>query len=238
MGILFVGGRVAGAVALVAANLGAVVAGAFLFVPYFYGRARHTDLYEYGFRSTPVGKGLVLGLGFPIFVLIPAFAAGFWTFYEVVCSPEAGALRALALPGRCESMTGWHWPNLDWSVSLKALWGGSSGAFPEFVLAQFVVTALPEELFFRGFLLSLLESKWPPKRRVLGGGIGLALVVSSLLFALSHVVVTFAPHRLATFFPGLLFGWMFSATRSILAGTLAHALSNIALYVLEKSFFG
>jgi len=35
------------------------------------------------------------------------------------------------------------------------------------------------------------------------------------------------PRALATFFPGLLFGWMRSSTKSILAGTLTHASSNI-----------
>ena len=48
---------------------------------------------------------------------------------------------------------------------------------------KLVVVALPEELFFRGFLLGLLEKRFPPRRRLLGGGIGLALVLSSLAFA-------------------------------------------------------
>ncbi len=237
---IFVLGRVAGAVPFVAGNLGALVAAVFLFVPHGFARKRGEDLHDYGFHAGPIGRGLVYGVAFPLLILLPLFAVGFAVFYRVVCAPDAGALAMLAMPGKCRSFTGLHWPTLDWSISLGALLGTRAQApsFPEFLLAQFIVTALPEELFFRGFLLTLLEKVWPPRRRVLGGGIGLALVVSSILFALSHVVIHFQPHRLSVFFPGLLFGWMFSATRSVLAGTLCHALSNIFLFLLEKSFFG
>jgi membrane protease YdiL (CAAX protease family) len=239
MACIFVCGRVAGAVPFVAGNLGALVAAVFLFVPHGFGRKRGEELEDYGFRTAPVGKGLALGVVFPVVILLPLFAVAFALFYREVCAPDAGWLRMLAIPGKCPAFSGLHWPDLDWSISLGALLGtrAQQPSFPEFLLAQFIVTALPEELFFRGFLLTLLEKGWPPKRRFLGGGIGLALVVSSVLFALSHVVIDFQPHRLSVFFPGLLFGWMFSATRSILAGTLAHALCNIFLYLLEKSFF-
>jgi membrane protease YdiL (CAAX protease family) len=103
----------------------------------------------------------------------------------------------------------------------------------EFCLVQMLVVALPEELFFRGFLLELLERRFPPKRRVLGGGIGLALVLSSVMFALVHLPKFGDPRDLATFFPGLLFGWMRSATKSILASTVTHAGSNILVHILE-----
>jgi membrane protease YdiL (CAAX protease family) len=103
---------------------------------------------------------------------------------------------------------------------------------------QLVVVALPEELFFRGFLLGLLERRFPPKRRVLGGGIGLALVLSALAFALIHLPKDGDPRALATFFPGLLFGWMRSATGSILASTLTHAGSNIVVKMLDLMVVG
>jgi membrane protease YdiL (CAAX protease family) len=38
---------------------------------------------------------------------------------------------------------------------------------------------------------------------------------------------------LATFFPGLLFGWMRSSTKSILAGTVTHGASNILVRFLD-----
>jgi membrane protease YdiL (CAAX protease family) len=95
------------------------------------------------------------------------------------------------------------------------------------------VVALPEELFFRGFLLKLLEQRFPPARRLLGGGIGKALVIQALLFAIIHVPKDGDPRALATFFPALMFGWMRSATGSIFASTVTHAGSNILIRVLE-----
>jgi membrane protease YdiL (CAAX protease family) len=237
MVLIFLLGRIGSAVGFVAANLGAFVACVFLFVPHGIGKKRGQDLYDYGFRVDPIKPGLMLGVVLPLVAILPIFAVGFFGFYRVVC--QSDALRLLAMPGKCAAWVGWHWPRLDWSISWGALIGTRAiePSFIEFVLAQFIVTALPEELFFRGFLLSLLEKAWPPKRRLFGGGVGLALIVSSVAFALSHVVIHFQPHRLAVFFPGLLFGWMFAKTRSVLAGTVAHALCNIFLYLLEKSFF-
>jgi len=57
----------------------------------------------------------------------------------------------------------------------------------EWCAVQWLVVGLPEELFFRGFLLERLERRFPPRRRILGGGVGLALVLSAAAFALIHL---------------------------------------------------
>jgi membrane protease YdiL (CAAX protease family) len=98
-----------------------------------------------------------------------------------------------------------------------------------------VVVALPEELFFRGYLQGRLEEAWPPERTVLGARVGWAWLVVALLFALGHYLVSFEPQMLTRFFPGLVFGWMFARTRSILAGTLFHATCNLLMVVLGSS---
>jgi membrane protease YdiL (CAAX protease family) len=99
---------------------------------------------------------------------------------------------------------------------------------------QLIVVALPEELFFRGYMLTLLERRFPPKRRWLGGGIGLALVLSSLAFAMIHLPIDHGdPRALVRFFPGLLFGWMRSATKSLTASTVTHASCNMLVRILQ-----
>ena len=57
------------------------------------------------------------------------------------------------------------------------------------------------------------------------------------LFALGHLVVL-QPWRLATFFPGLLFGWLRERTGDVAASVLVHALSNLFIAILEASFYG
>lgn len=208
-------------------QLGAVVAVVFLYVPVFFAWRRKEDLHTYGFHASPLSRGLAFGFGVPL-VVFPVFAVGFVVFYDVVCAPDApGYLSQLALPGMCPRYDGWSgikFPSFDL-------------AFLELAAVQLVVIALPEELFFRGFLHKLIEDRLPAKRKILGGQVGWALIISSALFALGHLTVNFDVRRLAVFFPGLVFGWMRSATGSILASTLAHAASNLFIHILERMFF-
>jgi membrane protease YdiL (CAAX protease family) len=107
---------------------------------------------------------------------------------------------------------------------------------PGFALAvavQFLVVALPEELFYRGFM----QTSWGRKgtsRLVLGAEIGPGFLATQALFAAGHLV-TLQPWRLATFFPGLLFGWLRARTGGVVAPAVAHALSNLLLLFLEAS---
>lgn len=198
----------------------ALVAVTLLYTPLLVGWRRREDLTTYGFMTEPVRRGLIIGLGVPL-IVFPLFALGYVIFLELACS---GPLAALAPPGMCARYGGWD------SLSMPAL----DADLAYFAAVQLVVVALPEELFFRGCLLYLLERALPPRRRVLGGGIGWALVISAVLFALIHIPKHGDPRSLATFFPGLLFGWMRSATGSILAPTIAHASSNVWIRILDQ----
>jgi membrane protease YdiL (CAAX protease family) len=202
----------------------AMVAITLLYAPVLVAWRRGVDLAEYGFTTQPLGRS-VLYATVVLAIIVPAFAVGYALFYQIVCEPGS-SLNVLGLPGVCARFGGFegaHWPSLD-------------SEFAEQIMIQLVVVALPEELFFRGFLLSHLERALPPKRRLLGGGIGWALVISAVLFALIHLPKHGDARALATFFPGLLFGWLRSATGSILASTVTHASSNLLVNVVEKIF--
>ena len=198
----------------------ALVAVLFLYVPVLVAWRRKEDLDDYGFHAAPRSAGSSLA-GAAIAVIFPIFALGYFAFYEIACN--SSVLAHLVPRNMCMhygGLAGLHVPELTWKLA-------------EFCAVQLVVVALPEELFFRGFLLGLLEQRFPPKRRLLGGGVGLALVLSALAFALIHLPKDGDPRALATFFPGLLFGWMRSATGSILASTITHAGSNILIRFLD-----
>lgn len=214
-------------VPFVAEYLQALVAVVFLYLPAAVAWRRGHDIRRFGFTVHPVGRSLAFGVGGPL-LLFPLFLVGFVLFYQLVCSPEAAAaLRALAPPGLCRRFLGWD--GLSHPRAPAGFW--------EAAFTQVIVVALPEELFFRGYLLSRLEEALPPRRRILGGGVGLALVASAALFALGHVLVDLDPRRLAVFFPGLLFGWMRSATGAVFAGTVAHAGANLYIDFLHRTFF-
>jgi uncharacterized protein len=72
---------------------------------------------------------------------------------------------------------------------------------------------------------------------VLGARLGPGFLATQALFALGHLVVL-QPWRVATFFPGLLFGWLRARTGSVAAPVLVHALANLFIKTLEASFYG
>lgn len=208
----------------------ALVSVVFLYIPLYIAAKRDEDLRDYGFLYEPIGAGLAI-TGIVLAVIVPLFALGFFAFYEVTCHSEI--LSHLAPPWMCSHYGGLgslHPPKVALFEATPRLPDTLSA---EWCVVQWLVVGLPEELFFRGLLLKKLEERFPPRRRLLGGGIGLALVLSALAFALIHLPKDGDPRALATFFPGLLFGWMRSATGSILASTICHGASNILARLLE-----
>ena len=95
-------------------------------------------------------------------------------------------------------------------------------------LIQLFLVGLPEEIFYRGYLQTRLDSLIGEDRVVFGVPFNfMSATVCSALFALAHLVTI--PHlgRLAVFFPSLLFGWMRRAYHDTLPPAIFHALCNI-----------
>ena len=204
----------------------AAIAVVFFYTPALAARRarRDFDYRDVGLRVDPIGLNLAL-LGIAVAVSFPPFIVGFFQFYDRACGLQLGPLSRWLAP-YCH-----NWLGID---------GGElrlPARFPLQALSALVVTAIPEEIFFRGYLQERLERVWPSRRRILGANVGPALVVSSALFAVAHVVVVPNPLRLAVFFPSLLFGWMWARTRSIAVGALYHALCNVLMLILQASYF-
>ncbi|MBF0338287.1 MAG: CPBP family intramembrane metalloprotease [Nitrospirae bacterium] len=90
---------------------------------------------------------------------------------------------------------------------------------PVYILTLLMLNALPEELFFRGYL-----------QESLGNGTSSVVIVSAM-FALCHsgrFLVTGDITQLLTFFPSLMMGWLYLKTSDILPSTLFHLVANLA----------
>lgn len=149
-------------------------------------------------------------------VVFPPFLAGYWGLGALAPHLPAG-LRAVA-------------------PDVAAFRPRLPDGFALLAATQLLVVALPEELFYRGWMQARWASTAPDRGvTVLGARLGRGFVATQALFALGHLVVP-SPARLATFFPGLLFGWLRARTGSIAAPVVAHALSNLFLAVLQASF--
>lgn len=219
------------AVPFVAQNLHGFIAVLFLYGPSLAARLSGLsfDYVDEGALRLP-RKGrafatlaLALGLTWPVFI------AGFFWFYGRACQPDAA------------SLLHWWWQTF---APICPRWLGHLSPplrlppdFAMLVLSQVLVVALPEELFFRGYLWSRLERRWPGGRRLLGAQLGATWLVTSALFALGHVAVDLDPRRFVVFFPALAFGWMRARADSILPGLTFHALCNLLSDVLYETYF-
>lgn len=89
-----------------------------------------------------------------------------------------------------------------------------------------LLASLSEEIVFRGAILrSLLRSS----RLSVGG----AIALSALMFSVIHLNPAQLPH---TFVIGLLLGWMYYRTGSILPGVAYHWANNSVAYVLYNLY--
>ncbi|WP_457644433.1 CPBP family glutamic-type intramembrane protease [Persephonella sp.] len=81
-------------------------------------------------------------------------------------------------------------------------------------------------MFFRGYLFSAIPIK----------NIHIKNIVISLMFTLPHVIIN--PHlfSLLTFFPSLIFGYLYIGSGSIIAPFVFHLFSNLffQLYLIHK----
>lgn len=95
-------------------------------------------------------------------------------------------------------------------------------------LGYFVVglfAPLTEELVFRGAILRALL-QWKPNPWV-------GIVISAFLFALIHMNPAQMPHAIMV---GLLLGWMYYRTDSIIPGVVYHWVNNTVAYVLYNLY--
>jgi membrane protease YdiL (CAAX protease family) len=103
-------------------------------------------------------------------------------------------------------------------------------------LGQMLVIALPEEAFYRGYLMTALDDAWGTPWQVAGAKMGWGLFASSALFAVGHLLTEPNVQRLAVFFPALLFGWLRARTGGIGAALLFHALCNLLAEIVTRGY--
>jgi hypothetical protein len=145
-----------------------------------------------------------------------------------------GVLWALALAALTFPL---YVPAYRWWFGRDAFHFALPGTFWQEVVGNFLLVALPEEAFYRGYMQTRLDAVFRGRVRILGAELGWGAVVASALFALGHLV-EFRIDRLGTFFPGLAFAWLRARTGSIAAGVVFHALCNLWAQFLRYGYFG
>jgi len=139
--------------------------------------------------------------------------------WAVLCWSSLAALGAIIPSDWLQSLMP-ELPNFveqEFDMILQNRWG---------YLAIGLLAPLSEELVLRGAILkSLLRS---PKLSPWG-----AIAISAVLFALVHFNPVQMPHA---FLIGLLLGWMYYRTDSILPGVALHWVNNTVAYILYNLY--
>ncbi len=103
------------------------------------------------------------------------------------------------------------------------------------VVQELLVVAVPEEIFFRGYLQTRWDRVLGRPWEIAGARVGPGIFVQAVVFALCHLA-TGDWTRLRVFFFGLLAGWLRTRSGSILPPAIYHAVANVWFRLLLASF--
>jgi len=104
------------------------------------------------------------------------------------------------------------------------------------IFYQLLLVALPEEFYFRGYVQPAFNAVFKPRWRIFGVHLGWSWVVTAVVFAVAHTIITYQWWHFAIFFPGLVFGWLKERTGAITSPILFHAVSNILMNWFARSY--
>ena len=106
------------------------------------------------------------------------------------------------------------------------------------LLYQFMYVAVAEEVFFRGYVQNnILRLTHQGKDGQCRRWKWLSIVLSAACFAVAHIIIQGRITLALTFLPGLVLGWLFIRTKSLLAPILFHGLANTCYCVIAAAFF-
>jgi membrane protease YdiL (CAAX protease family) len=139
----------------------------------------------------------------------------------------AAAVAAVVFP-----VYAYFWPLLN--PVPRARHFALDGARARDIANNLFAVALTEEMYFRGFVQTRLADVLgvPASPRGLKAML-LPVLVTSVLFALTHLIVEVTPARAAVFFPALLFGALRVVRGGVGAAVFVHAAANVLSAYLE-----
>ncbi|MHC4460875.1 MAG: lysostaphin resistance A-like protein [Planctomycetota bacterium] len=105
------------------------------------------------------------------------------------------------------------------------------------LLYQFMYIAVAEEVFFRGYvqnnILKSTSAIIQERRRLLQW---IIIIISAACFAAAHIIIQGKIISALIFLPGLILGWLFIRTKSLLAPILFHGLANVYYFCVAAVF--
>lgn len=195
----------------------------FMYAPVWSCRLRGADPWDYPMAlpafSDPrpwleaAGWALLLAVG-----ISAPFVVGYhlWQTIGVPALQEALHVRLYA-----------HLPALKW------IWPASP---LKLIAYNLFFVAIPEEMFYRGYMQTRLDEVYAPRWQVFGAKLGPGVLLTCVLFAFGHSLVILQWWHVFIVIPSLGFGWLRARTGGIVAGALFHAFCNVTVTTLDTLY--
>ena len=167
---------------------------------------KQRDFPRIGFDNKHIGHSLVL-VGWACLVTFPAMVCGLWLMR--------------------------YW---GFELPMRVVNPSAQGWFC-WLFYQFMYVGAAEEIFFRGYVQNNIlkttgTTSHEQRRRLQWAGI----IISAGIFAVAHIIVQGEIISVLTLFPGMVLGWLFVRTRSLLAPILFHGLANAIYFYMAAVF--
>jgi membrane protease YdiL (CAAX protease family) len=146
---------------------------------------------------------------------------------RAICLALAAAVIVLPITGFGLWLLGKAGVYLPAPVAVKGSW-------LNWAAYQFMYVAVAEEIFFRGYIIGKLKSL--PMPIAVGKSLSpntIILLTSAVIFAAAHIILIGGVLSGLTFFPGLILGWLYLRSKSILAPVLFHGLANLFYAMIQ-----
>ncbi len=184
--------------------LGAVAAVVFLYIPIILLFVEKKTPAFYGIRKKGAGKSIARALG-AAGIIFPVYCIGFYLSMRYIYHLDIG------------------FPGEAFLYEPHTLL---------FVVNLLLMVAIPEEVFYRGYIESELRQKDKRTIRLFGVRTGASFFIVNMLFAAGHLVLVPDIARLAVFFPGLVMSWLREKDDNIAGSVVFHWLSDVLAFLL------
>lgn len=171
-------------------------------------------------RAVVLSGGVILAVAVPYVLLYHLWQTSlFPAALQAMCDNDvAGTCSEARRAARFAPA--WRWPTEPWKLLGYHLF----------------FVAIPEELFYRGYMQSRLDEVWAPRWQIFGAQLGPGWLVTCVVFAAGHSLVIFQWWHFAIVVPALVFGWMRARTGEVMAGAFFHAWCNVSVAFLDTAY--
>ncbi len=197
---------------------GLAAAAAQLIIPLRYALKSKDGDDGIGYSFDGLGRDLPVIVGVIVVTFLPFWFLHDWWWTALGVSDGSGS--QLAIPSGDAAL--WLSTQFNADPAFIAIL-----SLTELIAIHLLGVALPEELFYRGFLQPKLCRSFADQPLAFGFAWNHGIALAAALFAMAHFLGEYNPARLGPFLPALLLGLLRRRSGSIAGAVVLHAAFNV-----------